>query len=132
MTASRLAAWTRRRLGLAAGGAALLWLPAPDEDAAAKKMKKCKKSEKRCGKKCVNGTCCPGRPCGGGECRCTRTVEVRSFCKLSDPRLGAICIGANLCPECVSSDECGNGFKCVKDDDFGVIPLCQPPCGFEV
>jgi hypothetical protein len=46
MTASRLAAWTRRRLGLVAGGAALLWLPAPDEDAAAKKNKKtCKKSE---------------------------------------------------------------------------------------
>lgn len=133
MTTSRLAAWTRRRLGFVVGGtAAQIWLPTADDASARKKKKKCKKSEKRCGKKCVKGTCCPGKACGGGECQCTRTVEGKPFCKPSDARLGLICGGAGSCPACAASDTCEDDFKCVQDETFGALVICQPPCGFEI
>lgn len=122
-------AWTRRRFGIAAGGIAAAFLGLTTIDSAnaknkrKRKKKKCKKSEKRCGKKCVKGTCCPGKSCGE-DCECGRTVEGRGFCFAKV---------LNICAQCTSSAECEEGSQCVQiDPPCGeVTAVCKPPCGFD-
>ena len=133
MDSARFDTWTRRRFGLAVGALSALLLRAPQREAAGKKRKKrCKKSEKRCGKKCVKGKCCPGKACQG-DCQCTRTIEGVSFCKPNDDTLGLYCmVHQDDCAGCSSSEQCENGFKCIQDATFGDVRKCQPPCGIVV
>lgn len=120
--------WTRRGFGLAAGSlfAALLALASVDDVMARKKRKRrCTKHEKRCGKKCIKGSCCPGKACGelGESCECGRTVEGKSFC------FTALING--VCLQCESSAACEGEFQCVKTDECGgVTAICHAPCGF--
>ena len=83
MDDARFDAWTRRRFGRAAGGllTALIGLGTAEQTAAKHhhKPKKCKKTETKCGKKCVKGTCCPHTDCGL-DCGCVRAVEGDTFC----------------------------------------------------
>jgi hypothetical protein len=132
---ARFDAWTRRRFGLAAGGlaSAILGLAAVGEGEARKKhrrkhkrkhRKRCKPGETRCGKKCVQGTCCPGYYCGEA-CSCGRTVEGGSFCFTT--------AFESICRQCESSGDCGDeGFQCVQTDACGALitAICFAPCGF--
>jgi hypothetical protein len=123
---ARFDAWTRRRFGFTTSGllATLIGLAAVD-DVQAKhkhKHKKCKKNEKRCGKKCVKGNCCLGKPCGD-QCECRRTIGGATFCV-------ALTI-KTACLQCASDADCEAPFRCVQAD--GCVPdataNCQPPCG---
>ena len=80
--------------------------------------KKCRKGKKRCGKRCVRGTCCPDKPCGGGECICSRSIEGKTFCSKSNMVLCEIGI-------CASSDECGPGRRCVSCASGGETSCLQ-------
>ena len=122
----RFDAWTRRRFGagIAASGivAAMASLANWTEPAGAKKKKKCKKNETRCGKKkCVKGECCPGKSCGEGF-GCQRTVSGK-----------AICIDLDflaMCTQCNSNADCGSPLRCVKGGcgGSGVTAVCKRPC----
>lgn len=129
MDDARFDAWTRRRFGfgLTTGGllASLVGLAAVADEAAAKrKRKKCKQNEKRCGKKCVKGDCCPGKPCGE-PCDCRRTVGGATFCVALNIKVP--------CIECTSTADCQPPRRCVKDAFCGpdVTAICRPPCGFQ-
>jgi hypothetical protein len=112
--------WTRRRFGLATGGvlATLLGLGAR-EGAAAKhhhhhhKPPRCTPTERPCGKQCVTGTCCPGKPCGAG-CDCDRTTEGDTVCH--NP---LFIIGG-----CTTSADCTGDARC-----FTAARHCALSCG---
>ena len=107
MDGSRFDAWTRRRIGLAAGGVtlSLLGLFTLGEDAAGKK--RCKRLGKRCTK--------PKRCCGKLDCDIPATTmsEQKRCCKrkgkpcTSDPNCcqGLLCCGSpRVCSEVCLSD----------------------------
>lgn len=95
------------------------------DDAAGKrgnrKRKRCRGGKKRCGRRCVPGTCCPGKSCGSAEpnCRCGRTVEGRGFCQTG---------GVIVVIPCASSADCDPGEACIQEAG-GELKLCVPPCG---
>jgi hypothetical protein len=84
-----------------------------------RRRKRCKGGKRRCGKRCVRGTCCPGRACGSAEpnCRCGRTVEGRAFCQTG---------GVVKVAPCQASADCESGHACIPDGD---LSFCTPPCG---
>ncbi len=98
--------------GLAATG---LGLPVT----AAHKHRRCRPGEKRCGKKCVRGTCCPDQRCGGGPCHCRKTVEGSTAC-IADQLV--------VCEQCESSEACGTGELCVRVRCEDVTAICVPAC----
>jgi hypothetical protein len=117
MVDTRMGAWTRRRFGLAAGAVLAGTGLGPITETAAKRKKRCKRAQKRCGKKCVQGACCPGKPCGP-DCDCERTVEG-----------DAACHTAGFVNEpCTSSETCGAGRRCfaarIIGGDLSCIGLC--------
>jgi hypothetical protein len=127
MDEARFDAWTRRRFGLTTGGllASLVGLALAADDATAKRRrKKCKKSEKRCGKKkCVKGDCCPGKPCGE-FCECLRTVGGRTICVARNVKL--------ICEQCDSNADCNEPLRCVKTScGQGITASCLAPCGID-
>jgi hypothetical protein len=117
-------AWTRRRFGLAAGGIAAAFASLAHPDPAPAKRKRCKKREKRCGGKCVKGTWCPGKRCGGDDfCRCGRTIGGRTIC--FQPI-------AALCKQCNGDVDCNSPLRCIRVGDCGAVSAtCLPPCGAE-
>jgi hypothetical protein len=113
----------RRRLGIAAGGlAALLGLTRSPADARKRRRRKCKKNEKRCGRKCVKGTCCPGKPCGsagGPPCECRKATDGRAFCADDLPA---------LCEQCPAAG-CGANRRCVPETACaGITAICRGAC----
>ena len=93
MNGSHFDSWTRRRLGLAAGGLAGLLLGLPGE-ARKKRRKRRRNKKKRCkklGQPCTDGgrRCCHGRTCGG------------------DPALGTFCCKQGGEP-CKKDGDCCN------------------------
>lgn len=60
--------------------------------------------------------------CGddGGFCGCVNDIEGRSFC--------AGDIGCGAAPDCRTSDDCPEGWRCIADTCCEV-PKCLPPCG---
>jgi hypothetical protein len=116
--------WTRRRFGLAAGGIAAVLASLALPDQAPAKRKRCKKSEKRCGRKCVKGSCCPGKPCGGDDfCRCGRTIGGKTIC--FQPIVA-------LCEQCNGDADCNSPLRCIRAGDCGAVTaICLPPCGAE-
>jgi hypothetical protein len=128
MDAPRFDAWTRRRFGVLTGGllAAVAGLTIAEE-ATAKKHKHCKKSETKCGKKCVKGACCPGASCkvNGERCDCGKTLDGEAF--------GASRAQA-LCEPCTSDDDCLERDRCAKVTGcpLGVTAICLRPCGIPV
>jgi hypothetical protein len=136
----RFDAWTRRRAGLAAGGAlvAVLGLATYYETAATTKKNRRREEKKRCRKKsnrtwcrneCVRGTCCPGKRCAGGDdCGCGLTVEGTAFCVDG----GVAVLYDESCP---NSAACAGDTRCVRlpqpcGTGGDVTALCLPPCGF--
>jgi hypothetical protein len=70
MDGSRFDSWTRRRIGLAAGGMAATLAGLFSADANKKKKRRKNKKRRKCKKlreSCVDGgrRCCHGRTCGG-------------------------------------------------------------------
>jgi hypothetical protein len=120
MDGPRFDRWTRRRFGLTAGSAAAALLAPNAFRIAEAKKKTCKKNEKRCGKMCVKGTCCPGKTCLQ-NCICERTVEGKSFCGAAVPV---------LVEPCPSSSVCEPGWKCIKLSGSDRSTTCAPPCGY--
>jgi hypothetical protein len=115
---------TRRRFGVVAGGSAasVLGLIRPEETAARKRRrKKCQKSQKRCGNKCVKGTCCPGKPCGGVDCACIKAADGKTFCV----NLGQ----EDLCAQC-PAEGCGPANRCVPTSacGAGITAVCRGVC----
>jgi hypothetical protein len=159
----RCDAWTRRWLGVAAGGiaSAILGLAVIDDVDAKKQRnkKKCKKSKKRCGKKCIpKSNCCRDADCGGGatcqdgtclcpdgerECEGTcisddvccpgEACGQNCACRRTIEGTG-FCIQQTLsaCEQCNSSAECVGDAQCVLLDCAGsVTATCLPPCEAE-
>lgn len=121
---ARFDASTRRRFGLAAGGlvASLAGRATVADGAAKRKRKKCKKPEKRCGKRCVKGNCCPGKPCGGaGACYCGRTIGGKTIC-LQPSNV--------VCVQCDGDAGCAAPLRCARAPGCApVTAICLPPCG---
>ncbi|MGH2615610.1 MAG: hypothetical protein ACRDJC_10255 [Thermomicrobiales bacterium] len=70
MDGSRFDAWTRRRFGMAAGGATFAFFAGTHADSVAKKKKKKKKRCKKLGQPCQPGgkrKCCRGNACQSDE-----------------------------------------------------------------
>jgi hypothetical protein len=115
----------RRRLGIAAAGlAALLGLHRSTAvDARKRRRRKCRKNEKRCGRKCVKGTCCPGKPCGSAGspvCKCTKATDGRTFCENLDI--------ASLCLQCPAAG-CGPSSRCIPVScGMNVTAACVAVC----
>src|SRR5689334_14317808 len=64
----------------------------------AARHKHCGTGEKRCGKRCVRGSCCPGKPCGPTRlCQCVRTVDGDAFCAANEKVLCIQCSGGTSC-----------------------------------
>jgi hypothetical protein len=108
-------AWTRRRFGLATGSflAAAIGLSVTESVEAKHQKTRCKKTQTKCGKKCVKGTCCPGQGCGT-ECTCDRTVEGDAVCTPT---------AVKLVP-CTTSKDCDPGQRCVALGQRTCVPLC--------
>lgn len=134
MDGSRFDAWTRRRVGLAAGGAvgSLLGLLAPGaDDAGAKKKKRCRKLGQPCtpgGKRqCCKrrGLSCQPPEVGSDARRCCR----RGSEPCTDP--GQCCSGECTDSRCACKS---NGQECAGIDALccslncaaGSPPTCQP------
>ena len=100
MDDSRFDTWTRRKFGLATGGAAAVLLGLTgSQEAGAKKKKKCKKLGQSCdasnkNKKCCNSKqlCAQVNHLGGGNFCCK---ERGSSCSFNE--------------DCCGSDKCNNG-----------------------
>jgi hypothetical protein len=108
------------RRSSSAVGVVVLGLASASDDAAGKKRRKkrCRNDKKRCGKKCVRGNCCPGRPCGGSEtCSCLRTTEGDTVCTEI----------VRICGECVDSSDCASIQRCVLEDGC-IAPVCATLC----
>jgi hypothetical protein len=118
---------TRRRFGAVAGGSAasLLGLIHREEATAKKRRrKKCKKSEKRCGKKCVKGICCLDKPCGsaaGPTCECDKATNGKTFCANAEL--------PSLCEQCPAAG-CGPTSRCVPESSCGagITGVCRGVC----
>jgi hypothetical protein len=91
---------------------------------AGRKRRGCRKGRKRCGKKCVRGSCCPGKPCGGQFCSCRRSLAGKTFCSLN------LAVPCEQCP----AAGCEPGFRCVPGECgvAGVTAVCRPECGTDV
>jgi hypothetical protein len=113
-------AWTRRRVGLVTGGLLATALGVGPRETAAKK-KRCKKSETKCGKKCVKGTCCPDTPCAT-LCTCERTTAGKTACMAAVP----IACETNCAKDadCPKTDHC-IAFTCGDEPFQGCIPRCD-------
>ena len=122
MDQARIKAWTRRRVGLAAGGllatlAGIEVLPPVAAKHHHHKKKRCTKTESRCGTKCVAGTCCPGKACGLGTCRCTRAIEGDAFCQADEEV---------IVDPCADSGDCSITERCIRLVAGGTT--CVPRC----
>jgi hypothetical protein len=132
MDESHLAAWTRRRFGLATSGllAALLELGIRKEVTAKHKRhhqraRTCPAGEMTCDKpRCVAGTCCPGRACGGS-----------CFCRLVGRRTSACLQAINVdCEQditstCTADADCGEGTRCATIEcPLTIFKRCLPLC----
>jgi hypothetical protein len=86
--------------------------------------KRCGNGKKRCGKKCVRGDCCPGKPCrGSGTCTCARSVHGTRVCTET---LGGVCVQCET-----TALSCAAGQRCVQVSDCGsgITAICKPLCG---
>jgi len=101
MDGSRFDAWTRRRLGLAIGGATLVELGSLTVGDAAKNKKRCKKL---------------GKPCSSGGRKCCKKLKCRD---VGDPEPDFRCCKPNGQP-CSSQDECCHGCNLILNK-----PICQ-------
>jgi hypothetical protein len=92
---------------------------AADAAARRRRRRRCRKGKKRCGKRCVRGTCCPGKPCGT-DCRCARSVEGDTVCITTLP---------SLVDPCVSSQDCDPFERCIVFPGGGTTCLsrCATP-----
>lgn len=125
-------AWTRRRFGRASGGllAGLLGIGRGSESIARhhhhNKSNKCKKSETRCGKKCVKGECCPRSFCGGGECNCLRATNGKTVC------LARELIACPDVSECTTNADCNITERCIPTSCPGPrVNVCATRCILE-
>ncbi len=105
MDGTRFDAWTRRRFGLAAGGASLAALlglaGGRDAEAKKKKKKKCRKTGQSCNQAKKNKKCCKNNEL----CAEVKHKDKDACCK----QRGSGCKKDN---DCCGNDFCGNDGKC--------------------
>ena len=101
MDATRFDAWTRRRFGLAAGGAvaAALGLGGPIESEAGKKKMRCRKLQQSCKPSGRKKRCCKGK---GLLCEIVVGLNGRHCCR----GVGAACTET---ADCCGFLDCGGG-----------------------
>ena len=112
------------RRSSSAVGVAVLGVAASSDGVARRKRRKkhCGNGKKRCGKKCVRGNCCPGRPCGGREtCSCLRTTGGATVCTET----------VRFCAGCVDNSDCASFQRCVLEDGCP-SPVCAVLCNQEL
>jgi hypothetical protein len=123
MEESRFDTWTRRRFGLATGGAAVALMGLAGRNGALakkKKKKKCKGGKKKCGKKCILKTqCCVDTDCPtGADC-----VSGTCVCPSGTTNCGDVC--ADLTTDGANCGACGN--VCDTNGCVNGFCTCQVP-----
>jgi hypothetical protein len=81
----------------------------------------CKTGERRCGKNCLLGPCCPRTSCGD-RCDCAPTVEGPTFCFDADVHV--------TCVQCENNAYCAAGGNCIRTIACGdpITAVCFTLC----